>query len=149
MYMDDISDEDLAAITNPDTESLPMEVESSEEPDSQALATAELAAATGGRTDSVRIYGVGCATGATASFRIPLQAFYWHARLGYFTQAGQRIGLSPIIEFPRSYYPPSTPAARWNGKLPTGTKDLRAFWWYGAPGDPPSGVWWNRVALNC
>jgi hypothetical protein len=52
----------------------------------------------------VKIYRVSCASGASAQFTIPITAYYWHARLGYYRSDGSRIGFSQIVEWPRSFY---------------------------------------------
>lgn len=96
------------------------------------------------RTTSVWIYDASCSRGATTSFAIPVTAYGWHTRLGYFRANGARIGLSPIFDWNRSFYAGSRPALRFNGRLPTGTKDLRAFWWYDG-----SATWWNSKSMAC
>src|SRR3954468_11897178 len=95
-----------------------------------------------GQSSAVHVYDVGCGTGAGTSITMPVNAFGWHCRLGYFRADGGRIGLSVIVDFMRSYYPPSVVRARFNGRLPSGTRDLRAFWWYGE-GDERGPVYWR------
>jgi hypothetical protein len=96
------------------------------------------------QTNDVLIYAVHCATGATTKFQIPVNAWGWKTRLGYYRANSARIGLSPIFEWNRSFYPGSNPSVRFRGALPAGTKDLRAFWWYGG-----GTTWWNRKTINC
>lgn len=99
------------------------------------------------QTTRVRLYDVSCSGGASTSLLVPVTAFGYHARLGYFRRNGSRIGLSPIWDRPGSVYAGVTLRVRFNGRIPAGTKDLRAFWWYGSAGDGP--VYWNRVATDC
>jgi hypothetical protein len=136
-----LSGEDLAVIQDPRAEVIEMEVSSEiEEVPAEFEATAQ--------TSAVEIFSVSCGAGASSRFRLPITAFYWHARLGYFRADGGRIGLSPIIEWPRSFYAGSVLSARWNGSLPRGLRDLRAFWWYGT--EPSSGpTYWNRKSQRC
>ena len=101
-------------------------------------------AVAGGQTDDVLIYDVQCRGGATTKFQIPVNAWGWKTRLGYFRANGGRIGLSPIFEWNRSFYPGSNPSVRFRGALPAGTKDLRAFWFY-----ETGPTWWNRKRINC
>lgn len=96
------------------------------------------------QTSSVWIYDATCASGATTSFAIPITAYGWHTRLGYFRANGARIGLSPIFDWNRSFYAGSRPSVRFRGRLPAGTKDLRAFWWYDG-----SSTWWNKRTMTC
>ncbi|MFI5665520.1 hypothetical protein [Streptomyces sp. NPDC051704] len=96
------------------------------------------------QTSTVVIYDVDCTAGATTKFLIPVLAWGWKTRLGYYRTDTGRIGLSPIFNWNRSFYPGSNPSVRFRGRLPTGTKDLRAFWWY--DGGP---TWWNSKAIDC
>ena len=95
-------------------------------------------------TSSVWIYNASCGDGAHTSFAIPITAYGWHTRLGYFRADGGRIGLSPIFDWNRSFYAGSRPSVNFTGRLPAGTKDLRAFWWYDG-----SATWWNRMSISC
>lgn len=96
------------------------------------------------QTSSVWIYNATCAGGATTSFAIPVNAWGWHTRLGYYRANGARIALSPIFDWNRSFYAGSRPAVRFSGRLPVGTKDLRSFWWYDG-----SATWWNQKTMTC
>ncbi|MFF3676249.1 hypothetical protein ACFYYS_20060 [Streptomyces sp. NPDC002120] len=96
------------------------------------------------QNDDVLLYDVNCATGATTKFAIPITAWGWKTRLGYFRANGTRIGLGPTFEWNRSFYPGSNPSVRFRGTLPPGTKDLRAFWWYDG-----GQTWWNKKVINC
>jgi hypothetical protein len=142
-----LSEEELAVILDPQAEVLEFETEASEEPAESEEESEGLHVT--GQTGSVRIYSVGCSTGASTSFSLPITAFYWSVRLGYYRADGGRIGLSSIIRYPRSYYAGSVLSGRFNGRLPAGLRDLRAFWWYGAPEDTPGPVYWNRVNQSC
>ena len=64
-----------------------------------------------GQTSSVWIYSVSCATGASTSFALPITAWGWCTRLGYYRADGGRIGLSSIYEWNRSFYAGSRPSA--------------------------------------
>jgi hypothetical protein len=144
---DTLDESEVREIQDPDGPDLvEMETEASEEvADDEAPGDPH---ADFGLTGAVHIFNVGCSTGATTSFSVPINAFYWSTRLGYYRSDGSRIGLSPIVYWARSFYPPSVLTARFNGHIPSGTRDLRAFWWYGPPGEasPP---WWNHVSVNC
>lgn len=102
------------------------------------------------QTSSVKFYSVACSSGAIATFRLPVTAFGWHARFGFFRADGSRISLTGIIDYQRSYYAGSVLKAQCTGRLPAGTKDLRTFWWYGSRQDGTIGeIWWNRIGINC
>jgi len=147
MSVEELSVEEWAAIVDPATESLEIAVEAVEEEVPEEEGESDLSIR--GQTGSIRFYEVGCASGATTTFSLPTTAFYWNARLGFFRADTGRIGLSGIAAFPRSYYAGSVLKARFSGRLPSGMAELRAFWWYGAPGDAPGGNYWNRVAARC
>lgn len=97
------------------------------------------------QTSSVSIYRVTCGGGATTSISIPINAWSWHARLGYYRANGSRIGWSGVWDSNRSFYPGYVVAAQFVGRIPAGTRDLRAFWWYDGAGNS----WWNQVRIAC
>jgi hypothetical protein len=153
MSPEELTEAEVAEVLDPELDLLEMEVESSSEPaDAEEPETVDAPVAgegIAGQTGSVRIYDVGCSTGAGTSFLLPITAFYWNARLGYFRSDGSRIGLSSIVRIPRSYYAGVTLRARFNGRLPAGLRDLRAFWWYGPPEELGGPVYWNRISHKC
>lgn len=101
------------------------------------------------QTSNVRFYSISCSGGATSTFRLPVTAYDWHLRFGYFRADGSRISLSTILHWHRSFYAGSVLTGRCSS-LPAGTKDLRAFWWHGNAQDGTIGeIWWNRIRTNC
>jgi hypothetical protein len=93
------------------------------------------------------IFDVSCSGGASAKFTIPINAYSWHARLGYFRPAGNRFAWSQIVDWNRSFYPGSVIQARWNGTLPRPLGEIRAYFWYGDTGDGPS--YWSAKSVKC
>jgi hypothetical protein len=136
--MDGLEHEDL--FTAPALEGLDVAVGVADDSEEIAAPAVSVLA----QSSSVSIYDVTCAGGATTKFLIPVLAWDWQTRLGYFRADGSRIGLSPIFYWNRSFYPGSNPSVRFNGRLPLGAKDLRAFWFYS--GGP---TWWNRKSIAC
>jgi hypothetical protein len=153
MYIDDVRPGDLASATGAavvgdmEVEAEPLPVE--EDPPQPPLAPDHEERF--GQTGHVRLFNYGCQTGASASFELPIQAFFWNACLGYADRSGRMIPprFSPHATWPASYSPGTTLTGIWRGVLPRGTYELRAWWWYGAEGDSVPGLWWNRVYVNC
>lgn len=96
------------------------------------------------QTSAVSLYRASCSTGVGTSFRIPVLAWNWHTRLGFYRGNGARISLSPIHNWNRSYYPGSRPGLWFGGRLPSGTRTIRAFWWHDG-----SATWWNDAPISC
>ena len=101
-----------------------------------------------GLTHEVVITRADCASGAESKYTLPVVAFQWNARFGFYTAAGGRIALSGIAVFPRSYYSGSVLRVTYPYRLPAGTKAVRAFWWYGTTGDYGPTAW-NSKRSNC
>ena len=137
----DASEFDVGDIlTAPPTEGLDLQI--SEADDSEIIDAPPITLL--GQTSSVWIYDATCANGVTTAFYIPITAYGWRTRLGYFRADGYRIALTAIFDWNRSFYAGSRPSLRFYGRLPLGTKDVRAFWWY-----PGSTTLWNRKTMPC
>jgi hypothetical protein len=149
MSIEELSEVEIVEILDPEADLLEIaaEIEGADEDDGGV--EGESPEQVEGLTGNVRLYDVSCTKGAGTAIAVPINAFYWNARLGYYRSDGGRIGLSPIAAYRASAYPGVTIRARFNGRLPAGLRDLRAFWWYGAPGDTPGPVYWNHVGCRC
>lgn len=100
------------------------------------------------RTDRVVFVRADCSTGTEVKYTVPVVAFQWNTRFAFYNAAGGRIALSTIVVFPRSYYTGSVLRVRYPHKLPSGTREIRSFWWYGTPGDfGPTD--WNLKRVSC
>lgn len=100
-------------------------------------------------TDSVRFERLSCAGGVTVKFTVPITAFGWRARLRSYNVQGGFIGQSAIVELNGSYPSGSAIAVSYRGPFIRGTKELRAYIWYGDPVHGEGTMYWNAKRVDC
>lgn len=101
------------------------------------------------RTDSVRFEGVSCAGGVTVKFTVPITAFGWRSRLRSYNAQGGFIGQSQIVELNGSYPSGTAIVVSYRGPFIRGTKEIRAYVWYGNPAQGEGTMYWNLKRINC
>jgi hypothetical protein len=101
------------------------------------------------RTDSVRFERFSCAGGVTVKFTVPITAFGWRARLRSYNVQGGFIGQSAIVELNGSYPSGSAIVVSYRGPSIRGTKELRAYIWYGDPVHGEGTMYWNAKPVDC
>jgi len=102
-----------------------------------------------GQTNRVKVFSISCTDGASSSIYTPEPGWRLNVRLGFFRANGARLGLSRIYYWDGAVPGNTGRQVRVSGSLPTGTKQVRGFWWYGQPGAPTSTTWWNHASCAC
>ncbi|WBP92841.1 hypothetical protein O6072_23825 [Mycolicibacterium neoaurum] len=101
------------------------------------------------RTDAVRFERVSCAGGVIVKFTVPILAFGWRSRLRCYNAQGGFIGQSQIVELNGSYPSGTTIVVAYRGPFIRGTKEIRAYVWYGNPAQGDGTMYWNLKRINC